>query len=137
MLRYLLPTKSFSMKSNLLDNDGLGQITVRADSGSLSDTIMNFNIPLIDFMEVESMNSIIGRGGFSVVNKNASFRSFMWDFKVWKALYRGKSVAVKELKREKISVGMIRQFFREAILCTRFEHENILKFHVIILFTTN
>ena len=69
MLRYLLPTKSFSMKSNLLDNDGLGQITVRADSGSLSDTIMNFNIPLIDFMEVESMNSIIGRGGFSVVNK--------------------------------------------------------------------
>jgi len=112
--KYLLPTKSFSMKSNLLENDGLGQIAVRADSGSLSDTIMNFNIPLIDFMEVEAMNSIIGRGGFSVV---------------WKALYRGKPVAIKELKREKISVGMIRQFFREAILCTRFEHENILKFY--------
>ena len=76
MLRYLLPTKSFSMKSNLLENDGLGQITVRADSGSLSDTIMNFNIPLIDFMEVEAMNSIIGRGGFSVVREISSHFSF-------------------------------------------------------------
>lgn len=37
---------------------------------------------------------------------------------------------MKELHGERISVRHIKAFFREAVLSTKLEHENILKFYV-------
>lgn len=110
----MLPTESFNLNSRLLEHDGLSCVSLSTEKGHLDDTLLNFKVPLIDFMHLESATSMLGRGGYAVV---------------WKALYRGDPVAVKELHGERISVRHIKAFFREAVLSTKLEHENILKFH--------
>merc|ERR1719373_158082 len=112
--KYLLPTKSFNLSSRLMEHDGLQNLSMCKNAGSIDDTLKNFDIPFIDFTQLENAHSIIGRGGNAVV---------------WKAFYRGDPVAVKELLSENISVGTIKEFCREAILSTKFEHENILRFY--------
>jgi len=112
--KYLLPTETFNLNSRLLDHDGLSCVSLSTEKGHLDDTLLNFKVPLIDFMHLESATSMLGRGGYAVV---------------WKAMYRGEPVAVKELHGERISVRHIKAFFREAVLSTKLEHENILKFY--------
>ena len=114
-MRYLLPTKSFSLEDNLLEYDALQPMAIAKDQGSFNDNFSHFNIPLIDFVQLQSAHSILGKGGNAIV---------------WKAFLRGSPVAVKEMKQDKISVAGLREFCREAILSTKFDHENILKFYV-------
>lgn len=111
--KYLIPTESINLNSHLLEHDGLEAISISKTKGHLDDTLTNFKIPLIDFMQLESATSVLGRGGYATV---------------WKALYCGSPVAVKELHGEQISVDQIKLFFREAILSTKFVHPNILRF---------
>jgi len=112
--KYLLPTKSFSLQDNLLEYDALQPMAIAKDQGSFNDNFSHFNIPLIDFVQLQSAHSILGKGGNAIV---------------WKAFLRGSPVAVKEMKQDKISVAGLREFCREAILSTKFDHENILKFY--------
>jgi len=112
--KFILPTQSFSMNSGLLKHNGLETFTVSGRGGHLRDALINFDIPLIDFTQLTTPSTILGRGGYGVV---------------WKARYREELVAVKELHGERLSVDHIKLFFREAILSTKFEHNNILKFH--------
>jgi len=95
-------------------------IQLSTDAGHLNDTISNFNIPLINFTQLDSSHSILGVGGNCVV---------------WKGMYRpskfepARTVAVKESKQENISVSAVKSFLREAFVSTKFEHRNILKFY--------
>ena len=103
-----------------MENDSLNLI-VKAHSYSdtnkyFDDAMRNFKIPLIDFVDLSSsLPILIGHGGNAVV---------------WKSTWCDQPVAVKELKKGKVDAKMINDFCREAILSTRFEHENILKLHV-------
>jgi len=110
--KFILPTQSFSLNSGLLLHDGLEFRS--GEGGHLRDALNNFQIPLIDFTQLSTPSSILGRGGYGVV---------------WKAQYRDEIVAVKELHGERLSVDHIKLFFREAIISTKFDHENVLKFH--------
>merc|ERR1719476_345669 len=111
--KYLLPTKSFTMETKLLEHDGLQPMTLAKDQGSFNDNFSHFNIPLIDFVQLETPITILGKGGNAIV---------------WKSFLRNKPVAVKEMNQDKISVRGLREFCREAILSTKFDHENILQF---------
>jgi len=117
--KYLFPTADFGLNSPLLandtlQNDGLGSLCLSQEKGHLDDTLSNFKVPLIDFMHLESATGLLGKGGYAMV---------------WKSMYHGSPVAVKELLNEKISIKHIKSFFREAVLSTKLDHPNILKFH--------
>jgi len=114
--KFLLPTKSISLKDKLLEHDwhrGLQPMAIAKETGSFTDNFSHFNIPLIDFVQLESAHSILGKGGNAIV---------------WKGFLRGEAVAVKEMKQDKISVAGLREFCREALLSTKCHHPNILKF---------
>ena len=117
LLRFLLPTKSFQLDATLLEYDTLRPIT-SGTRGHLGDAINSFNIPLIDFMDLEGAHAILGRGGNAVV---------------FSAKYQGSKVAVKKLHKKKINAKMVKNFLREALLSTKFNHDNILRFHVNII----
>jgi len=110
----LIPTKSFSLDASLLENDGLRPISAVGSLGNLNDTLVNLNVPLIDFTKLESSHSVLGIGGNAVV---------------WKGKYNGEPVAVKQTQKERINVEMVKEFLREAVLSNKFEHPNIVKFH--------
>jgi len=112
--KYLFPTESISKSDRLLDHDGLASLCLSHEKGHLDDTLSSFKVPLIDFMHLDSATGLLGKGGYAVV---------------WKAVYHGSPVAVKELLKEKISVKHIKSFFREAVLSTKLNHPNILKFY--------
>jgi len=111
--KYLIPSETLQHEVPFLQNNVLKITEMQGRKGYLDDTLHVLKVPLIDFMQLESATSVLGRGGYATV---------------WKALYRGQAVAVKELHGEQISVEQIRLFFQEAIVSTKFKHENILKF---------
>lgn len=114
----MLPSHSFTLNASLLENDGLHPIAHACGNlGNLNDTITNLNIPLIDFTQLESSHSILGVGGNGVV---------------WKGKYKDRIVAVKQTK-EIISVNMVQEFLREALLSNKFEHPNILNFYGVCI----
>lgn len=76
VLRYLLPTETFNLNSRLLDHDGLSCVSLSTEKGHLDDTLLNFKVPLIDFMHLESATSMLGRGGYAVVWKGIKFSNF-------------------------------------------------------------
>jgi len=114
--KFILPTESFSYgyNSQLLKHDVLGTVTGFGRGGNIRDALANLNISLIDFTQLTTPTTMLGRGGYGVV---------------WKAKYRDELVAVKELHGERLSVDHIKLFFREAMLSAKFDHENILKFY--------
>jgi len=120
--KYLLPTKSFTLDATLLEHDALEPITYSGTRGHLNDAVKSFKIPLIDFMDLEGTHAILGRGGNAVV---------------FSAKYHKEPVAVKKLHKKKINAKMVKNFLREALLSTRFDHANILKFHGVCVSPPN
>jgi len=120
--KHLLPTRSFCLDAELLEHDALEPITYSGTRGHLNDAVDNFKIPLIDFMDLEGSHSILGRGGNAVV---------------YSAKYQNQHVAVKRLHKKKINAKMVKNFLREALLSTKFDHANILKFYGVCVAPPN
>ena len=75
-------------------------------------------VPLIDYTRLQSSHEVLGSGGNAVV---------------WRGKLDHQTVAVKELFNTELSKPELKIFCREVLLSKVLEHENIVKFHGMVL----
>jgi len=120
---HLLPDED--KEQSLLANDHLqnspqlsGLHDLERGLDTAAETLRLLEVPIIDYTFLQSSHQFLGMGGSAIV---------------WQAQVKGKDVAVKELLNRDLNFWDLTKFCREVLLSTSLKHENIVRFHGLIV----